>query len=677
MRYVVVICLALVSCSTWAGWEYGMNEKTAGPADIRIDGKPITLMPGVASGVCVEEVGSRNGKLVRLPDSGGFEVKVTTRKSGDALLVTADITDTKGGDSAADVLYQIPLDVAGWAWHQSILTSTSCKDRGSQTEIPISVLTNSVTGAGLAVAITPVTPCMYVSGYDKTRGLYVKAKVGFSDAANPPSRAKIQFAVYPVDAEWGFRSALKTYYDLFPKAYEGKSKANGLWIFKGKATMSPNPTQFSFHSLGELGECRKAGKKAMDLMTPEEIKKELDWGIEIYPYVIPGQREVGFLDSLKGEAAGKLREMTEKDDAVDLESVRYTNEEAMDLLEHMTVSNMTISQQIQPIPDYIRTVKNSYLTAPDGWIVTRPRICEWSDRTVTFPQNPNPFIPGGDKGLNAGKAILNDIREWLKNPAWSGIYVDSLYRWGAYVNYRKEHFPYAEYGLTYGEDGRPCLHNSLEHLTFLDELRKVVGPGRKVTANGVRQLCFFHAQRLDAAGSEFGPNQELEGISYRRSMMYHKPYLGMAHALAGGQKDRRYIARCFLFGMYGSSDMVYFTRDDYAKLKDLYDTYIPIERQMFPLGWEPVTYARPSAQGVKAERFGHGKVVMFSLYHDTGAVSSTDLEIEGTSLKLSSVKAIDPVSGKSLEVVTGMDGRLTVRGIPISKDGIGVVQIES
>ena len=674
MFAMLLVCAALSSVR--AEWLFKQSKETAGLSDIRIDGKSVKLMPGVASGVVVQEIGSRDGKPVRLPKTDRYAVKLDARRSGQALFVTVEITDTRGGGSAADVLYQVPLDLDGLIWHQSVLTAVPASDAGSRDEIPISVLTDAKAGSGLAVAITPETPCMFAAGYDKRTGLYVKAKVGFSDLTNPPSKARISFAVYPVDAEWGFRSALKEYYTLFPKAFAGKSKVNGLWIFQGKATTAPNSPQFSFHALGELGECKVLGKKAIDIMTPDEIAKERGWGIEIYPYVIPGQREVGFLDHLKGEVGGTYREMTEKDDAKDLTNTRYTDAEAFGLLEHMTTANITISQQIMSVPDYIKTVKNSYLTRADGSVNTRPRVCRWSDKTVTFPMNPNPFIAGSEEGLNAGKAILNDVREWLKSGDWAGIYVDSLYRWGAYVNYRREQFPYAKYGLTYGDDGRPCLDNSLEHLTFLDELRKLVGPSRNVTANGVRERCFFHAHRLDVAGSEFGPNTSLEGMAFRRSMMYHKPYLGMAHGLAGKAKDRAYLVKCFLFGMYGSSDMPYFSTPDYEKVRDIYDTYVPVMRQVFALGWEPVTHARALTDGVLMERFGEGPTVYLTLYRDSGSVLATDVELDATGLKLDEVKATDPITGKALAVSREHGGRITVRNVPLSKDGMGVVRLD-
>lgn len=670
---LAILAIAATRCLS-ADWDYVVGKATGALSDIVIGGKPVELQSGVPCGVCVEEIASRGGKLARVGASKRFATEVTTKRSGNALLVTAEVRDTRGGDSAADIFYQIPVDTAGWVWHRSIMTSVPAGEQ-SQDLIPISVLTNPRTGAGLAVAIAPDTPCMFAAGCSKSKGLFVKAKVGFSELTKPASVARISFVVYPVDAEWGMRAALKRYYTLFPWAYEGKAKANGLWIFHGKATTAPNPTQFGFHSLGELGEARQIGKLAVDILTPDEIAQETKWGIEIYPYVIPGQREVGFLDKLKGE--GKTMGMPEQDQTRDVLEVHYSSAEALDILDHMTEKNMTITQAIQPATDYIATVKSSYLIGADGDIVTRPRITAWSDKSLTFPMNPNPSIPTGGAKFNAGTEILHECRQWLENPAWAGIYVDSLYRWGEYINYRRDHFPYAKYGLTYGPDGRPCLDNSLEHLAFLDELKALVrSKGKNLSANGVRQKCWFAAQRLDVAGSEFGTNADLEGIAFRRSMVYHKPYMSMNHGMKGRESDRRYLGRCFLYGVFGCSDMPYFSTADYLKVKDVYDTYLPIQRRMVPLGWEPVTNAHSLTTGVLTERFGDGPIIYFSLYRDSGDARTADLEIDCAALGVcGDIKAIDPVSGDELDV-SCLDGRAVVRGAALSADGIGAVRIE-
>jgi len=42
----------------------------------------------------------------------------------------------------------------------------------------------------------------------------------------------------------------------------------------------------------------------------------------------------------------------------------------------------------------------------------------------------------------------------------------------------------------------------------------------------------------------------------------------------------------------------------YQEHKDLYDTYIPIIKQLSAAGWEPVTGATASADGLRLERFG-------------------------------------------------------------------------
>lgn len=159
-------------------------------------------------------------------------------------------------------------------------------------------------------------------------------------------------------------------------------------------------------------------------------------------------------------------------------------------------------------------------------------------------------------------------------------------------------------------------------------------------------------------------------------MVYQKPYMSMNHGMKSREADRRYLGRCFLFGIYGCSDMPYFNTPDYPKVKDIYDTYLPIQREMVPLGWEPITQARVLTKGVLTERFGKGKKVFFSLYRDTGDATAADLEVDCRALNMAAdgVKVTDPVSDKKLEVSKD-GGKIVIHGIALSKDGIGVVKI--
>src|SRR5207249_990182 len=154
-------------------------------------------------------------------------------------------------------------------------------------------------------------------------------------------------------------------------------------------------------------------------------------------------------------------------------------------------------QNIQPLEVFKQAIKTSCVYGPDGQITTRPRTTKWSALSLTFPINPNPLIPGHNDNSNIGTLVLDQCGKWLATGNYDGIYTDSLYRWGTYLNYRREHFAASRYGLTYGPDGKPCLSNALEHLVWLDEVGQLChAQGKTISANGVRDICFFHAHRL-------------------------------------------------------------------------------------------------------------------------------------------------------------------------------------
>ena len=644
------------------------------------DARAATTQP--AAQITVEEVGGVDGKAAVVGGDGRFKVTIAPREQSGARFFDVEVVNARGADAAANVYCQIPLPGEGWRFHPDPINNVAAAGQPAQQQhYPIAVATEGGSARGWAVAVAPATPCLFTAGCSKERGFYVQARVGFSDAADSLRRARITFVAYPIDGAWGMRSALAKYYALFPAAYERRATRDGLWIFHGKASATSNPDDFAYHSLGELGECHQHQKLAVDILTADEVVFEHRRGIEIYPYVIPGQREAGFQPTLKG-AGGKTVAMAEGDEVRDFVGVHYSSAEAFAVLDSLTEKNLTISQRVGPLDAFKRTVRNSSLIGADGDVVTRPRTTRWSDLSLTFPTNPNPAIVGRAAGENVGTLILDQCRRWLDAGAWDGIYVDSLYRWGEYLNYRREHFPAARYGLTYGPDGRPCLSNRLEHLAFLDALGELVHPrGKKVFANGVRDTTFFHAHRLDMLGSEFGFGTKIEGLAYRRAIAYHKPYLGMYHGMGSAKKDSDYLARCFLFGLYGGGEGDYFASPAYQRDRPIYDMLLPVQREMTRLGWEPVTAARVRGEGgergVLVERFGNGPTVYFSAYaSQDGARETFDLELDTARLGLANVTATDAFSGRSIR--QSAEGAIIVlHDLPLRAPGVAAVRVVS
>jgi len=681
-RFLLAAALLLPLLPARADFTYTLDEKTGRLSNPRVNDHGLPTLPNIPAGVVIEEVTSQNGKATPLATSDRFTQQITTRREGDALILTTEITDTRRGDSAADVYFQLPLPPDGALIWPDLIDSTPAAESIPQSRFPIAVLTNSRDHTAFAVAITPETPAIFSAGYSKSHGLHVQAKVGFSDATSPPSRTRLSFALYPIDPAWAFRSAIDRYYRLVPTAYERRATKQGLWLFHGNATTVTDPTFFTFHTLGELGEAQRTGKLAPNILTPDQYAKENQWGIELYPYSIPGQRECGFQPNLKGATGkgGKGKNKTaanpEGDEVRNFTNLHYSTEEALAVLNSATEKNLTVIQNIQPLPAFRQTVRNSALYDPEGQITTLPRTTKWAGLSLTFPTNPNPFIPGRETLTNTGSLTLDYARDWFDRYPFAGLYIDSLYRWGNFLNYRRDHFPAARYGLTYGPDGRPCLSNNLEHLTFLDELGKLAHPqGKKVFANGVRDTAFFSAHRLDVLGSEFGTGTNFAGMTYRRVISFQKPYAGMNHGLKGNKASRAYLARCFLFGLYGCGEADYYASPDYLTgTRDLYTTYLPLMRDMNQLGWQPITYAHTPA-GVRCERFGQGPTFYFTLYAPSASETSLTIDLAPLNALGKQMTATDPVTSKSFQI-SFSHLSADIAAIPISPDGIGVVRID-
>jgi len=670
-----VLCLVALAVPARCDWTYKLDKSTAGLSSIRVSGRDLVTSSAGPTGIRVQEVISEKGAAVTLPTGDRFSRQITTTTLGSALIVTIEITDSRKQGSAARVFYQVPLDPQ-WNWHGDLSNrGKSISGEQSQSIYPLSVATLSGTDAGLAVVMSPETPCVFSAGCSKDHGLYIEARVGFSPATNPPSRARVQFVVFPIDGAWGMRAALKEYYRLFPKSFERRTTKEGLWLFHGNAAGLPNPKDFTFHEIAELGEAQNTGKQASGLIKDNDLAKEKDWGIELYPYLIPGQREIAFLDQLKGESA-ETKLAAEGDRERELTGVHYTTAEAMKVLEDATAKNISTAMTGQSLADFKQTIRNSMLTGADGDVVTRPRIVPWAKKALTFPMNPNPFIQGHNAKLNAGSLVLEQARQSLSGPA-DGIYVDSLYRWGNYLDYSREHFAATRMGLTYGDDGRPCLDNALEHLTFLDELGKLLHPkGRKVFGNGVNMGRFWHAIALDISGSEMG-NASVERYQFSRAAGFKKPYLALMHTMGTNQaKDLQFLAKCIAFGVYGSGDRDYYASPKYARTKAIYDTYLPIQRKMNKLGWEPITAATAANSAVLVERFGEGREVYFTLYDTTGKLKSADIDLDCARLGLAGdgIKAVDAATEKELKVQR-VNGAIRVTGIPLTPQAFGVVRV--
>ncbi len=162
----------------------------------------------------------------------------------DCVEVAVTVTDLTGEDRAVSVYLDVPVDAVGGRWHDDARVSRPIEEglsyenvvrsgagpRGTASRYPLGCVTAA--DSGLALAIPMDRPRLAEFAYDgDSRELYAAIHLGLcAETAQFPSMADFTLAVYPVDARWGFRDALRRYYALYPHCFTKRNEREGIWM---------------------------------------------------------------------------------------------------------------------------------------------------------------------------------------------------------------------------------------------------------------------------------------------------------------------------------------------------------------------------------------------------------------------------------------------------------------
>ena len=226
------------------------------------------------------------------------------------------------------------------------------------------------------------------------------------------------------------------------------------------------------------------------------------------------------------------------------------------------------------------------------------------------------------------------------SPYVDGIYVDSLSSWGMYRNARREHFAYIDLPLTHDDKGNVVIWNRFPHVEFLRELGKRLHPaGKIVFGNGIRNKRMWCAFECDVHGVEANRTVHKDASHYCwfRTMAHHKPFLLLYYYAYPQMECPREAAEEYIQSAvaYGIAPEVRPFGKFIKRDLDLYETFIPILRQIMRAGWEPVTHARASDADLWLERFGGGKDgLFFTVYNPTSQAKDATVTMDRTRLHL-------------------------------------------
>lgn len=634
------------------GREVGRGAR--GPSGILVRDATSTEPPVMAGGHLTQSGGEAR-QSARL-DSLGLQVEATYRSLGNALEIAGSVADLRGSDRAVTVAFALPVAAKPWRWWESISAARVPSQEMAQvpflevahTRYPLSALSLPGT-AGLSLAIRMDEPATYRLAYNPKQRLYYVAfdfgpVPGETVEGRALSAASFRVVLYRHDPAWGFRSALRRYYDLFPDFFLKRARQDGGWGVWRSAEL-PDPAYL------EAGFAYSWG--------PSESVYgwNSEHGILNLLYIEPEyyQMSLGDMASASNERAlERLRKLAAGDDAewALFENLHYTRahsvhswpsaRERTGLSLREFFQRLSLAAERSAFHDATGQVNASVASRP-GWI---------GDSTLgaMFACNLDPDIPEGKGWFNTHlslRPMLEDLQARTGGRV-DGLALDCFLFLGP--NFRRDHFRYANHPLTFVRTPnglQPALLGICGSLEWLRDLRRQPFWGDRLFmanlgdgSSGFSTLT-FGAPHLDIFGVEHGwvPDPD-----FLRAMAYRKPITDLPYSPRAPWVVGYYLLHCIFPGEGHDREMM--------------RRYVPLLRELSAAGWEPVTGARADSPQVRLERYGSGSRVYLVAHNKAEQPVRTRIALDAATLRLPSASAFLLPDGKAVP----FDGRtLTLR----------------
>lgn len=211
-----------------------------------------------------------------------------------------------------------------------------------------------------------------------------------------------------------------------------------------------------------------------------------------------------------------------------------------------------------------------------------------------------------------------------------GVYLDIIESYEANLNYRREHWRYAKYPLTFDWGREPAIHQIFSHAEYVRHMAEWLRPqGRLVFGNCTPKTPFV-TPHLDILGNEvfwktgeqWTPWSDSQ-CNYARLMAAKKPYCLLQYGDMTQEEQARYVKRCLFYGFYPSNQAApsggwYWAFPPVVERhRDIFAEYVPLIKQVAEAGWEPLTLASSDNKDVWIERFGSGERVYLTVFNPT------------------------------------------------------------
>jgi hypothetical protein len=472
-----------------------------------------------------------------------------------------------------------------------------------------------IDNTGRALGIDMSLPVVYRLGAEPFEGLIAEFDVATSPlTVKFPNRAFFRLCAFDFNPEWGMRDALKQYYAIYPDAFRKRVVNEGIWLPFTSLRSIPGWDEFgiAYHETSWGSKDTKNGEKVPNIISDKGT------GVLSFQYTEPWDVQL---------------------------PIRMKNMSYSEL-----VSGGLISRDHRSYIDISSTRdKNGLWQArrletpwfPTGWAVSITTNCD-------------PDLPG----FNKYQYILKDeINPALKMDA-DGIYFDSMeWNWHHDLNYREDHFSVTDYPLTFSMSvGKPAIWNFTSEFEFMKKISDEMHLQGKLAMGNGHGWNPFAAANLDLFGAELSwyssDDHNTEALDFKRAISFQKPIVFL---LNEGLNDKAfteppyngyevYFEKMLAYGFFPSFFSVDASNDPYWQDKKkiengrpFFKKYIPVIKLISSAGWEPVTYASCSTDGIRIERFGNAGNMFFTVRNNSNQNASCILSLDMKGLGITGV----------------------------------------
>ena len=493
------------------------------------------------------------------------------------------------------------------------------------------------------MAVPMDRPVLYRLGYNApAQQLYLCLDLALTRATEKfPGRASFRFVVYPVDPDWGLRSAADRYYHIYPELFAERTPQGALTSGTiGQGTPTAAELGFAYNWASGRDAENVNNSRAQGLM-PLLYSDSMRYLVYM---TIPAEAKPS-----RGEIAQNLTEFLQ---APEPQRLYLDRPDVMKRFKQLCWwQGLSYEELSSPeAADYLRAIhraveRSAFHDADGGIVPTYYHSAQYGYEhyryhihTARVLCDPDPDIPGG-----YGQFLLDDVIgrrfAWMQDRGarFDGVSLDNYFVNAKDLDYRREHFAWVDYPLTFDSALRPVLVGDFAMCEFTEALaRRLRAEGGCLAANTCRMRFPFVASWLDVNLFESGM-QEFQVIA--RTLAWHRPVVSLPirpeHREEAWIKGAHLRMACFPGG--GTSLL------KNQELMALYGRYMPALKQMAEAGWEPLTFARTDDADVLVERYGSGAAgdLCFSLVNRSQAGKTVEVRLDLAALGFAAERPAD------------------------------------